>query len=416
MRGVSTLLFLAAAWSAGCAFGPRTLERTHRRYNEAYLRVDSEELLLNIVRMRYGDPPAEVEVSGIAAQYELTATAEARPFFEAPNPAGSTFRTFPNVLPFAGAGGASRPTITLTPVHSGETVSRYLRPITPDGVVFLAETGWPISAVFRLWLDGLNGLPNAPSAAGPTRVFAPEYADFRRAAELLQAMQDRGELTFRKVDEEVPGDPIAADRVTGEALIEARKAGFEYRRTPDGAAWRLVSRASRLYLDLSPRAQGSAEYLELVGLLNLRPGLVRYEVIPSTQGCIERRPDAPPSDRLVLSTRSLIQVLFYLSHGVEVPPEHLATGVARATLEPDGRVFDWGQVTGGLFTVRACCGKAAPPDAAVAVPYRGYWFYIADTDHATKGTFALMRPSREFDIGSVAGRKGGPVLTLPLGR
>lgn len=410
---VTCLLCIA---SVGCSFGPKTLENTHGRYNDAYRRVDSEELLLNIVRLRYGDPPAEVEVSAVAAQYELSAQVEARPFFSTES-SGDVFRSFRAVLPFAGAGGANRPTISLTPVHSGETTARYLRPITPEGVVFFAETSWPIATVFRLWLEGLNGVPNAPSASGPTRSFAPEYADFRRACESLQTLQNRGELTFRKVEVEVPGDPIGLDRVTGEALVEARKAGYEYRLTADGKAWQLVTKTRRLYLDLSPRALTTPEYAEFVAVLNLRPGLTRYEVTQSTIGFIEQRPGAEPSDKLVLVTRSLIQVFFYLSHGVEVPPEHLAAGVAKSTLEPDGRVFDWQQVTGGLFSVKSCRGKRPPPGAAVAVPYRGYWFYIDDTDHPTKSTFVLMRPSRQLDLGPApADRKGTPLLTLPVGR
>jgi hypothetical protein len=418
VRRVCVFLCLVGLGSTGCALGPRALERTHGRYNEAYRQVDSEELLLNVVRLRYDDPPAEVEVSGIAAQYELSATAEARPFFAAPNPAGSTFRTFSTVLPFGGTTGSDRPTISLTPVHSGETVARYLRPITLEGVIFFAETSWPISAVFRMWVEGMNGVPNAPSASGPTRSFPPEYAEFRRACELLQAIQDRGELTFRKVEEDVFDDPIALDQVGGEALVEARKAGYEYRRTPDAKAWQLVRKARKLYLDLSPRALGSPEYTELVRLLNLRPGLTRYEVTRSTVGFVEPGPGAGPSDKLTLVPRSLIQVAFYLAHGVEVPAEHLASGVAKPTVGPDGRVFDWQDVTGGLFTVKAACGKKPPPGAAVAVHYRGYWFYIDDTDHATKSTFVLLRPARQLDLGASGGeRKGnGPVLTLPVGR
>jgi hypothetical protein len=415
----SSILFcLVCLGCLGCSFGPRALEKTHGQYNEAYRRVDSEELLLNIVRLRYGDPPAEVEVSSIAAQYELSASAEARPFFGTESVSGPFFRSFSTVLPFAGAAGANRPTISLTPIHSGETVTRFLQPISPEGVIFFAETSWPISAVFRLWLEGMNGVPNAPSASGPTRGFPPEYAEFRRAVDLLQAIQDRGELTFRKTEEETLSDPIATDRITGEALVEARKAGYEYRLTPDRKAWQLVTKSRRLYLDLSPRTLNSAEYQELIRLLNLKPGLTRYEVSQSTVGFIEQRPNAPPSEKLVLVTRSLIQVFYFLSHGVEVPGEHLASGVAKATLEADGRMFDWNQVTGELFTVKACHGKNPPAHAAVAVSYRGYWYYIDDTDHATKSTFILMRPSRQLDFGATTpGRKGsGPVLTLPVGR
>ena len=420
MRRKSLFLSLVCVGTVGCAFGPRTLEKSHGRYNEAFRQVDSEELLMNIVRLRYGEPSAEVEVSAIAAQYELSAQAEARPFFStqaARIEGASVYARFATILPFLGTSGSSRPTISLTPIHSGETVARYLRPITLEGVIVLAETSWPISTIFRLWLEGMNGVPNAQSASGPTRSFSPEYAEFLRACELFQILQDRGELTFRKTEQDVPGDPIPADRITAEALVEAQKAGYEYRLSPDKKSWQLVRKVRRLYLDLSPRALATPEYQELVRLLNLKPGLTRYEVTQSTVGFINQKPNAQPSDKLELVARSLIQVLFYVSHGVEVPSEHLG-GVAKATLEPDGRPFDWQQVTGGLFTVKSICGKKPPPNAMVAVKYRGYWFYIDDTDHATKSTFTLLRPSRRLDLGAGGGerRGGGPVLTLPVGK
>jgi hypothetical protein len=141
-------------------------------------------------------------------------------------------------------------------------------------------------------------------------------------------------------------------------------------------------------------------------------------VSQSTVGFIEQRPNSPPAEKLVLVTRSLAQVYFYLSHGVEVPGEHYASGVAKASLEADGQRFDWHKVTSDLFVVKACQGKKPPEVAAVAVPYRGYWFYIDDRDHATKSTFILLRPSRELDLGAApSDRKGSPpVLTLPIGR
>jgi hypothetical protein len=207
--------------------------------------------------------------------------------------------------------------------------------------------------------------------------------------------------------------------VSGADLVEARKGGDEYRLTPDGKSWRLIRRTRKLYLDVSPKALPTPEYHELTQVLHLKPGLTRYEVTQSTVGFLDRGPGSPPSEKINLVPRSLVQVVFYISHGVEVPPEHLACGLAKPTLEPDGRVFDWQQVTNGLFTVKAVCQKKRPACAAVAVFLRGYWFYIDDTDHATKSTFSLLRPSRRLDLGSIGSDRRtppGPVLTLPVGR
>src|SRR5262249_2773929 len=84
----------------GGAFGPGVLEQPHGRYYESVRLVTEEELLRNLVHMRYNEVPGSLDVSAIAAQYELTGQAEARPFFAAPNPSShDIFHTFTSILP-----------------------------------------------------------------------------------------------------------------------------------------------------------------------------------------------------------------------------------------------------------------------------------------------------------------------------
>ncbi|UCG16782.1 MAG: hypothetical protein JSV19_01855 [Phycisphaerales bacterium] len=52
-------------------------------------------------------------------------------------------------------------------------------------------------------------------------------------------------------------------------------------------------------------------------------------------------------------------------------------------------------------------------ESAVAVRYRGYWFYIDDTDLHSKSTFALLRQLFSLPAGQFKG--AAPVLTLPVG-
>lgn len=75
---------------------------------------------------------------------------------------------------------------------------------------------------------------------------------------------------------------------------------------------------------------------------------------------------------LDLETRSLIQVLFFVSNGVSVPPGHPASGAAAVTADPSGAGFDWDQVLGGLFKVCWSTGMSPPASARVAVRYRGH--------------------------------------------
>jgi hypothetical protein len=203
--------------------------------------------------------------------------------------------------------------------------------------------------------------------------------------------------------------------VTASALVEAAKSGLEYRPRGDGTTWSLSRKERRLVVDVVPAAIGHPELDELAMLLNLQPGLLRYEVVVAP-GIL---PDpllfpSTPRDDLEFSTRSTAQVWYYLANGVEVPPEHLAAGVAISQVSPDGAAFDSRAVTEGLFCVHACAGHKPPGTAYVAVRHRGYWYYIDDRDQASKATLALVLGVSRLDFARQ--QPAAPFLTLPVGR
>jgi hypothetical protein len=404
-----------AACASGCSFGPRVLEQTHARYSEAIRRVDEEQLLRNIVHIRYNESPFKLTVSSIAAQYELAGAAEARPFFLAPNPNGATFRTFTKVLPDVGISGANRPTMTLIPAN-GEAIRRYMTPITPETMLFLSKTSWPISTVMRLWAERLNGVPNATSASGPQREFAPDYLRFQRIAHLLQVAQDL-ELAIVFPEERLTsvGGPLPASAITASAVSDAAKNGMEYRPQGDGGTWVLTRKETKLAIQVNPIAIDHPVLDELSGLLNLRPGLERYDLVVATDIADPLHFPREPSVDLRLTPRSTAQVHFYLANGVEVPPEHVAAGLVCLPKTPDGRPFDTSAVTAGLFSVHVAQGHKPPANAYVAVRYRDYWYYIDERDQATKATFELVLQLSRLDFG-LQETTNGPFLTLPVGR
>ncbi len=411
-------LSLAIAAAPGCAFGPKVLERTHGRYNEAIRRVDEEQLLRNLVRVRYNDTPFELNVSSIAAQYELSGGAEARPFFEAPNPASTgIFRTFTRVLPDATIGGANRPTITFLPANNGEALQRFLTPITPETLVFLGQTSWPVSTVLRLWVERLNGVPNAPSASGPQRPQVPDFERFLRVADLIQAAQDHGLGSVHAEERFTPiGAPLPVDAVDAAAAIEAVKNGLEYRKSDDGSSWTLGRNARRLVFEANPVYVGHPELLEIEGLLNLQPGRQRYEIMVAPGVVLDPlRAPSEPSTKIEVSPRSTAQVYFFLANGIDVPTEHIEAGLVHPAVYPDGRAFDGRAVTAGLFRVHTCQGHKPPETAYVAVKHRGYWYYIDDRDAQSKVTFALVLQLSRLNFVRQL-QSGGPFLTLPIGR
>ncbi|MBV8488324.1 MAG: hypothetical protein JO161_08595, partial [Planctomycetaceae bacterium] len=404
-RGMRLTIILCGLFQAigtsGCALGPKALEKTHGRYQDAVRHVDEEQLLRNLVQLRYGGTPVHLDVSSIASQYELAGSAEARPFFLAPNPSGMIFKNFTSILPDLSVSGANRPTITLIPANSSEAVRRFLTPIPPETLAFLSETSWPVSVILRLWVERLNGVPNAVTASGPSRGVISDFERFRRVADLIQFAEDHEFISVRTEARQVAvGGPVPAQTVTAAAVLDAAKAGMEYRPSDDGRSWILVRKENKLLFRINPPAIGAPELDELIDILNLTPGELTHDIVVAPGNV----PDPmlyprPPSSDLRITPRSTSQVFFYLSNGVEVPCEHLEAGIVHPTTDAHGRPLDGRELTRGLFEVHACKGHKPPPTAFLAVKNRGYWFYIDDRDQASKSTLSLVIQLSRLDFG-----------------
>jgi hypothetical protein len=412
-RPLLLALIVPLLLSACSSFGPRALQQARLDYNETVKSTTEEQLLLNIVRLRYTDTPSSLAISAIATQFERSQSVGLVPFFTAVG--GDIGRSsFSATLPQAQVLNADRPTFSLTPLDDQEFTRKLFTPLPLDAVIYLAKTTWPISTVFRLYLENLNWVSNAQTASGPTPAIAPVFNDFRLGIEALQVLQDRGQIVFG-LDErsETVGGPLPAASIRAGDIIEAAKNGYEYRPDENGQTWSLIRKNQQPVMRVSPVAIGSAEFRTLVQVFKLEPGLNTYDI---TQETLSPFPSTYPRhgvNRIDLETRSMLQALYFVSHGVKVPTEHLAQGLARNTIDEAGNPFDWGETTNGLFAVRHQAGGERPATARVAIPYRGYWFYIDETDQATKSTFSLLVELSRLELNVKAG--AGPVLTLPVG-
>lgn len=414
LKADTTRLLLLATTLAigGCSFGPRALEKTHGPFAAATVRVDEEQFLRNIVRLRYVETPQSLEVNSIASQYELDLGAEARPFFST-EATGDLFKSFTTILPFASVSGANRPTITMAPSDDGLAVRQFLTPISLETLVFLTQSGWPVSDVMRIWVDRLNGVPNWMPASGLTRNVLPDFERFRVACDLLQSAQDQELLSLHSEDRFVElSGPLEKEAITASALVEAAKNGLEYRPKGDGKTWMLTKKEKGLVLVVNPTGRGNIVVQELVRSLNLKPDQDRYELSAATGVADPAKNPTQPSTALRLTPRSSAQALFFLANGVDVPSKHLECGLVK---QPEGPPPS--AATEGVFRVHSCKGsKHRPPACAyLAIWHRDHWFYIDDRDQESKATLLLMLQLRRLDfqrqqIGSV------PALTLPVGR
>jgi hypothetical protein len=407
------LLALVCGLLPGCTIGPRALEHNRLRYNEAVKRTSEEQLLLNIVRLRYTDTPSSLAVTSIAAQHEIVKSLKLMPFFAASGDAVP--RGFNSLLPQAELNAADRPTIAMTPQDDQDFTKRLFTPIPLEGVTYLGKTTWPISTVFRLWLENLNWVSNAETASGPTPKTAPDYAEFSQGMRALQSLQDRKAIAlFAEEREEKISEGLPTTRLSGNEILEATKAGFEFRKDDLKETWTLVKKKQQPILRVKADSVKDPDVEELCRVFKLKRGATSYDVVADKADPFLA--DAPKDGLgyLDLETRSLLQVLFFVSHGVEVPDEHLCSGKAPMTLDGDGRSFDWTPVLDGLFKVSHTKGHRRPPHAHVAIHYDGYWFYIDERDRDTKATFALILEVSRLELAGKSGTNA-PMLTLPLG-
>lgn len=351
---VAAVFVLVGLSACATKMGPRTVAPNRFNYNEAITHSLNEQLLLNLVRLRYRDTPMFVDVGAVIAQYSLTGSASASPVFKIDGGSDTEYGL--------GLGGSysETPTITYEPLRGGAAAKRLLSPIDPATLALLSQSGWSIERLLVCCVSEINGVTNARAATGPAPTELPDNSRFRRVAELLRELQVKEQLLFRPVvDQEGQniGVNIAFQNVEADsaALQEIRRI---LRLAPDQNSFRLITQVAK---------QGPAE--------------------------------------IGITGRSLLGVFFFLSLAVETPAEHKAAGLV------GGADLDWQSVIDGLLQVRESGGE--PQGAFVRIRYRNRWFYIADSDLNSKATFNLL--TYLYNLQAAGAEGASPLLTVGVG-
>jgi hypothetical protein len=257
------------------------------------------------------------------------------------------------------------PTTTFAPVRGDDFVKRFVAPISLQTVTMVASSGWSVSRVLQLTVDRINHITNAPTATGPTPEHPPDASRFITLTRALRALQLEENLSITVQRE-------------GEA-----ESGI-------------------LYIDEA--AETTDPFHTVHELLELPREQTRIRL---TEDFTRKAPET-----LRLRLRSVLGSIFYLSQGVEVPPEHEARGLVNVTRDIEGNRFDWQKVLDGLFRVH--WSRTEPARAAVKVYHRDTWFYIAEDDLESKSTFMLLVQLANMQAGR--GSLPVPLLTIPAGR
>ena len=389
---------------AGCLAGPEQVRASQTAYNEAVRRGADEQLLLNLVRLRYRDAPLFLQAGSVVAQFGVESTVGV-------DRTESDLKNDASGLDLA-VKFTEKPTVAFTPLQDDEFVQRMLRPMDLGVIALLQRSGWSLARVLRLCVQQVNGLDNGARASGPTPRGALDLEDFDGLVRDLRALQLRGEVALGY--EPRAGDVVPLDfdeqRVSVADALALSEAGYAFEANGSGGAGRLRRSGTALVLRLSDAGRASVEGRRVVERLGLHPERDSWDVRAGAVGFADDLAPAGERDAVVVDTRSFLGALFFLSQAVEVPDDHADDGLVTVTRDGSGAPFDWFEATGRLLAVSA--SWLEPGSAAVAVPYRGHWFAVADDDLESKSTFALLQTLFALQAGVDAA--GSPVLTLSV--
>ena len=353
-------LVLSVLGLVGCAsIGPRTVPRDRFDYSGAVAESWKSQMLMNLVKLRYGDTPVFLDVGQIVSGYTLQSTFSAL---------GSVYSTsgvvpgVPNSSVTLGAQGqyTDRPTITYAPLAGEQFARSFMTPIPPAALLSLIQAGYPADVVLRLAVHAVNGIRNRYGGHARGRPADPEF--YVLLERLLRAQLSGAiGLRVRRIDRE-----------EAELMLTFQK-------------------------ELDPSIE--ANVLAVRQILGLDPSSREFRVVYGSVSANDKQ--------IAILSRSILEILVDLSSFIAVPEAHVAerrvTPTAEAEVGPSG-------------PFRPLIGIASSPerpaDAFLAVPYRGHWFWIDDRDMPSKRLFSFL--FFIFTLVETEGKEGAPILTIPV--
>ncbi len=353
MMRAKIIISLGALWLlSGCSgIGPPTVFRDRFDYTAAISDSWKNQMLFNMVRIRYGDAPVFLDVASVISQYQVAGQINL----------GATFNHNPwSSSESVGATGnyVDRPTITYTPITGDKFARSLMSPVPPPAILSLLQAGYPVDLVFRLLVQEINGVRNRYGGGVRARSADPEFYSLIEKMRRIQSVGAIGMRFTRKEKEEATFVVMRGER---DPAIEALS-------------------------------------VEVRKILGLDPHGKEFNVV---YGSI------PKDDKeIAILTRSLLQVIVDLSADIEVPAAHVEekrvspTHVEEAVR--DGKILP-------LIRIHSSSGKSG--DAFVSVPYRNSYFWIDDRDLMSKKIFSFLM--FVFTLVETGDKGTAPIVTVP---
>jgi len=395
----------------GCKVGPRLYKTSFTQYNDAVRTTLDEQMLANLVRIRYFQSPIFLQVSSL----------------------NTSFAVGGNIGGSAGDGGSygasiggsyeERPTISFSMPESRAYYGRLLAPLSADQVTSLVLAGFDSELVFRTAARGINGLKNLSADFENSSEETLAYTRFKEAFGLIKKLRSEGivdlELGGKETSWSSPVKVDAKGDIAQVLLLGAASYAMsndaEIVSYPNGQ-WQTHKYEKHMALRFSPSAKYSADARRLKKLLGLQIDRNNFSIVEAemvnaekARGILGQSPGALDStviwSEIGLRGRSMLEIMQVAAKEVQVPTEDVERGTASPNRSPDQPGADW-------LVIKS--SNSEPKSSSLRVKIRDHWFYIDDTDLQSRETFAMLTALFAVVGGTVPGAH--PVLTLPVGQ
>jgi hypothetical protein len=354
----------------GCAMATRAVKTDFTAYNQVLEENQSQQMLLNLVRLHYHEVPLFMQVGTIVSSYQSSA-------------GGNLSYNLNNLIPFGGllfgsygtsssAGGGisynfgSSPTVTYSPIDGDAFTKQFLANITPETFCLLIKSGWPADKLGRLLVERviLHSGKVLVSHHG-----ASTHDEFVAWANSLREAQKKYKLEVLNYTPPAAKETTAAPvPVTNTPAISTNSPAA----APDTNAPAAVTAATNS--PTAPPPDSSAP----------EPGSL----------CISTGDSILMVKRI--SFRSLYDAMFVAAKNCETPDSQ------KNTSNPSERANG---------AIKIHCSLLHPRNASVCVWYKHHYYYILNNDIDSKDTLLFLMTLYRIQASPTA---SGATLTLPV--
>ena len=357
-RKMFLLVIMILACLSGCgSIGPGNVARDRFDYISAISDSWKAQMLLNLVKLRYGDAPVFLDVASVITQTGVQGTLAV---------SGSWWQNLLQ-LPFTSTVGVTaagtygeKPTVTYLPM-SGEKFARSLMtPIPPGAILSFLQAGYPADIVLRLAVQTINGIHSRHGYGPRAQEADPEFFPL---LEKLRNLQQSGQIGLRV-------KRVGTQTTT--AIVFSKK--------------------------LTPAI--AADRDELTKLLGLNLETNEFDVVYGSVAANDKE--------IAMLTRSVLEILTDLSSYTDVPAAKVEQ--KRTFPSPAPELVNGAAVP---TLMRVFSSSQKPDDAFAAVPYGQDWYWIDDKDFNSKRLFSFIMFL--FTLTETGDKQGAPIVTIPAG-